>query len=170
MPRVKSTDKPVRPVADWVAADELIARIGDLQLEVADAEATAKDAINEAKLDLAEKVKPLHEAIDLNIRSLEVFAATHRDEFGKNRSRKLSFGTLGWRRSTSIRIKKKTMQLIKEIFIRSQAARLIRVKETVDKEALARLTDEQLAEVQARRESRDVFFVEPELPKAVDYG
>ena len=55
------------------------------------------------------------------------------------------------------------------MFSKAKAAACIRVKESVDKEALAKLTDEQLADIGARRKEKDVFFVEPALPEAVDY-
>jgi RNase H-fold protein (predicted Holliday junction resolvase) len=44
----------------------------------------------------------------------------------------------------------------------------IRIKESVDKEALAKLTDERLSIVKARRKSKDAFFVEPTLTEAAD--
>jgi hypothetical protein len=40
----------------------------------------------------------------------------------------------------------------------------------VDKEALAKLTEEQLTSVGARRKVKDVFFVEPSSQEAVDYS
>jgi len=167
--RVKS-DKPLlRPVPDWQHADDFVRRIGDLQMQINEAEHKAKDDIDEVKSELAEKTQPLQEQIELYYQSLEAFCATRKDDFGKNRSRKLNFGILGWRKSTSIKIKKNTLELIKQIFSKKKAAVYIRIKESIDKEALAKLTDEKLAGVGARREEKDVFFVEPNLPEAVDY-
>jgi len=168
--RVKS-DKPVLlPVPNWLHANEFVRRIGDLTMQITAAEHKAKDDIDEAKAELAETVKPLQEKIKLYAQSLEAFAATHSKEFGKKRSKKLNFGLLGWRKSTSISIKKNIVEIIKRVFAKSQQKFYIRVKETVDKEALAKLTDEQLASVGARRKEKDVFFVEPDLPEAVDYS
>ena len=170
MARKVKSDKPIlRPVPDWNHADEFVRRIGDLQMQINQAEETAKDNINEIKADLAEKVKPIQETIKLYVRSLEAFAVLHTKEFGKKRSRKLNFGILGWRKSTSISIKKNTVEIIKRVFAKAQQKFYIRVKESVDKEALAKLTDEQLASVGARRKEKDVFFVEPALQEAVDY-
>jgi phage host-nuclease inhibitor protein Gam len=138
-------------------------------MQIKQAEETAKDDINEIKAELAEKVKPLQEEIKLKVRSLEAFAALHKNDFGKKRSRKLNFGILGWRKSTSISIKKNTLELIKQVFTNAKQKMCIRVKESVDKEALAKLTEEQLASVGARRKEKDVFFVEPSSQEAVDY-
>jgi len=167
--RVKS-DKPViEHVANWDKADEYVRQVGDLQVQITQAEATFKDDIDELKADLAEKVKPLQERIKLYTRSLETFAVLHRGDFKNKQSKKVNFGILGWRKSTFIKVRKNTLGKIKAVFSRAMAAACIRVKESVDKEALARLKDEQLASIGARREEKEVFFVEPALPEAVDY-
>jgi len=169
MSRVKSDKPTIVQIADWETADEYIRKIGDLQKDIRKAEDEAKDKIDKAKADLAEAAKTLQEKIKLYARSLEVFAETNKDRFKKQKSITLNFGTLGWRKSTSISIKKTTLELIKKAFSPIKAKIYIRTKETVDKEALARLTDEQLVQVGARRIVMDAFFVEPDLPGAVDY-
>ena len=167
--RIKSDKTILRPVPDWQHADDFVRRIGDLTMQINGAEHKATDDINEIKAELAEKVKPRQETIKQYLRSLEVFATTHKDDFKKAKSRKLNFGILGWRTSTFIKIKKNTLERIKQVFSSAKAKVYIRVKEAVDKDALAKLTDEQLANIGARREEKDVFFVELNLPKAVDY-
>jgi len=167
--RIKLDRTSLIPINNWSEADGLVREIGDFQLKINQAEHTAKDKIDEAKAELAEEIKPSQEYIKQYVRSLEAFAVSHREYFEKQKSLKLNFGILGWRRSTSISIKKTTLELIKKVFSRVRAKTLIRTKESVDKEALAKLTDEQLADVGARRVEKDVFFVEPELPEAVDY-
>lgn len=166
--RVK-TDKALQPVADWDDADRMVREMGDLQTQVKQAEQSAKDDINETKADLAEKVKPLQEQIKGCVQTLEAFAVNRKADFKGNKSRKLNFGVVGWRKSTSISIKKTTLELIKKVFSKAKAAHFIHTKETVDKEALAKLTDKDLTSVGARRKVKDDFFVEPVLPEAVDY-
>jgi len=168
--RVKSDKPALKQIENWGCANEYVRRIGDLQMKITEAEHKAADDINEAKAELAEKVKPLQQQIDTYIRSLEAFAKENWPGDSKSqRSMKLNFGTLGWRKSTSVIIKKTTLEKIKEVFARAKAAMCIITKETVSKEALAKLTDEELVSVGARREIKDDFFVEPDLPEAVDY-
>lgn len=167
--RVKS-DKPLlRSVPNWEHADHFIFRIGELQQKIQAEEAKAKIRIDQAKADLAKQVKPHQETIDLYMRSLEAFATSHQGDFKKQKSRKLNFGTLGWRKSTSISIKKNTIELIRQVFSRAKVITCLRLKVSVDKEALARLTDEDLVLVKAQRKSKEVFFVEPDLTEAADY-
>jgi len=165
--RIKSTN-PQIPITDWAAADEVLKQIGDLTMAITQAEHIAKDAIDEAKADLAEVVKPLNEKIGNEIERLEAFAAARTEDFGSDRSRKLNFGILGWRKSTSIAVKKDTLELIREVFGKKSDI-YIRTKQEVDKTALAKLTDEELKGVGARRKVTDDFFAEPALPEAIDY-
>jgi phage host-nuclease inhibitor protein Gam len=167
MARVKKVIQSIA-IADWQQADHYLKNIGDLQLEIEDAERTAKADIDQAKLNLSNRVNPLHEQIEVLVRSLEAFSAAHQEDFGDARSRKLDFGVLGWRKSTSISTKKTTLEKIKEVFGR-KAAQFLRLKEEVDKDAMAKLTDEQLKAVDARRDVKDAFFVEPSIPVAAEH-
>lgn len=165
----KKTKQPLLPVDNWTRADELVRMNGDLDVQIAKAEASCKKKIDVANAELAKVVEPLNKEIDLNFYSIEAFAVNHQKDFGNNRSRKLNHGLLGWRKSTKISIKTDTtLDLIKQVFKGAKRKSLITVKESPDKNALAKLTDEQLASINARRKPKDDFFVEPNLPKAIN--
>lgn len=165
--RIKS-EISIEPIASWEEADEKLRRIGDIMLKINKHEADAKTTIDDAKADLVAATTPLQDEIERHTQSLEAFATNHIDDFGKAQSRELSYGKFGWRKSTAIQIKKNTLELIKKIFGK-KADQYVSVKESVNKETLKLLTDQQLASVRAQRESKEVFFVEPDLPSAVDY-
>lgn len=167
--RIKSEKPALIFIKDWAAADSLIRDIANHQICIEKLEAIAKLKIDNTKKVMAAGVGGHQRSIKNLQESLEAFATAHRDEFKKQKSRKLNFGTLGWRQSTAIKTAKKTLELIKQIFSPALQKSCIRIKESVDKDALARLTDEQLANVKARREEKDVFFVEPLSPKAAEY-
>ena len=167
--RVKS-DKKLPPIRDWAEADRYVRCIGEFQQNITTAEQKAKQQIDVIKSNLADEVAPCHAVIKATAESIEHFAESHKTDFGSQKSRKLNFGLVGWRKSTFIKIKKTTLSLIKELFTGAKAKMCIHTKETVNKEALAKLTDEQLASVSARREEKDVFFVEPDLTRAADYS
>ncbi|HAL45499.1 MAG: hypothetical protein A2Y12_08815 [Planctomycetes bacterium GWF2_42_9] len=163
--RIKS-EKQIETISDWQQADDFLKQIGELQLEINQAEADANEQANKAKMIAI--AEPLQKKIKILQDGLEAFAANHVDDFGKAQSRKLNFGLLGWRRSTSISIKESTLELIKKVFGK-KADTYIRLKEEVNKETLSELTDQQLVSIDARRKPKEVFFVEPDLPGAVDY-
>jgi len=157
------------PINDWGHADQQVRRIGVLQGQIEELGREAGEKIDEIKANLQAKVAPLQEKIDLHVASIQAFADSHKGEFGKARSRKGQFGVVGWRKSTSVSVKKNTLELIKKLFSGAKRKLCIIVKETVSKEALAKLTDEELASVGARRREKDVFFVEPDITEAVRY-
>ena len=168
--RVKSAKPAIIPIENWEQAAAILREVGDNQLAIRQVEADAKSSIDEIKAELAQDVKPRKELIDQDTRSLEAFAVGHKSEFGKTRSRQMNFGTLGWRKTTSISITKKTtVDLIRQVLSKAKAAVCINVKETVSKDGLAKLTEDQLAELHASRKVKNDFFVEPDLPEAVDY-
>jgi len=168
--RIKSSSTSLITITDWEGADELVKKIGTLQLNINQAELIAKERIDMAKQDLAKTIKPFQDEIKKITQSLEIFATANRTTaFGRNQSKKLNFGKLGWRKSMSISIAKTTLDKIKQVFGKKKAVNYIHTKEVPDKEALAKLTDEQLTSLGARRKNKEVFFVEPDLPEAVDY-
>jgi len=155
-------------IDNWQEADSFVRKIGDLQEIIYSLEADAKIRIDKIKEDLVSKTQKAREGIELCVLSLEAFSANHLQDFGTARSKKLNFGILGWRKSSSISIAKTTLEKIKEIFGRA-AGQYLRIKEDVNKEALEKLTDEQLAPIGAQRKEKDVFYVEPAVPQAADY-
>lgn len=169
MARIKSPNQALINIADWPQADQLVRELGEIQMNITAAEHKAADDINEIKLELEGKVNQLQDRQNYIIKSLEEFALSRTKDFGEARSKKLDFGTLGWRMSTAIQIAGTTLEWIKVRLSSAKVKMCIRVKESVDKEALAKLTDEELASIKARRKTKDAFFVEPILPKAVNY-
>jgi len=159
--RVKSKKPALQPINSWQQADEFVRAIGIYQADMESAKVKATEKINKIKAELDRQVKERQAGIDLITRSLEAFCVNNRADFKTNRSRKLTFGVVGWRKSTSVSIKKKTLELIKKVFSKTKAYNFIHVKETTNKEALAKLTDEQLASVGAKRKVTDDFFAEP---------
>jgi len=166
--RVKSSKPAIIPIADWADADKLLRAIGELQTLNSQDENSAKLKIDKVKASLAQTINSRNVEIDQAQRSLEAFAANRQDEFKGKRTRKLNFGIIGWRRSSSISIKNNTLDLIKQVFSKLKAKNFIIIKESVSKDALAKLTDEQLASVGARRKIKDAFFAEPSSNQAAD--
>lgn len=164
--RVKS-DRQLLTVVGWGQVDQLAGRIGKLQRDIGKEEMDTADAIEKLKSDLAKKVKPLQESITLYTESIEAWCVAHRNEFGDRQSLKINHGTVGWRKSALISVKNTTLDLIKAVFGR-KAPQYMHVKESPNKEAMAKLTDEQLASVGARRRQKEAFFVEPDTTEAAE--
>lgn len=86
---------------------------------------------------------------------IQAYAEYNRDDLFKDRkSIELSFGVIGFRKSTKISVKKNTLELLKKLSL----TKCVRIKEEPDKDAMADLDDETLMQVDAVRKISDDFF------------
>ena len=123
------------------------------ELEAIDGEANKK--IAEIKADCAKQGEGLRKRITDLSALLGAFAEYNREELFKDRkSQKLSFGEFGYRKSTAISVKKTTLELLKKLHL----TKYIRIKEELDKDLMAEMSDESLAQVDAVRKVKDAFF------------
>jgi phage host-nuclease inhibitor protein Gam len=149
-------------------ADSLLRQIGDLQLQIHDEEAICKSAIDAASTAMQEAVRPLQERIALYTQAIEGFANANPDVFGKNRSIKLQHGKMGWRISSAVTIGANTIKLIKKKF-KDRLSVFIKTTESVNKKALKSLSGKELLELEVFTTTTESFFVESNIPEAVDY-
>lgn len=146
-------------------ADTHIGKIGILEREKEQLQIEADNQIATIKANLKKYLADRDTKIQKHIRSLKHFSQSYPEIFSKKRSIKLTLGVMGFRKSTKISISKKTtLQKIKDVF-KSKAPQYLHIKESPDKEALAKLTDEQLTSVDARRVVTDDFYAEPNKTK-----
>lgn len=164
--RVKS-DSLLIPIPNWEEADQIVRRIGMLQNEISLAEMVCAERIDSAKQQLQQDTLEKHEHITRHRLSLEAFCREHRAAFGKKQSRTLQFGTVGFQRSTSLAVKKDSLQRIKDLF-GINCGQFINIKETPDKDALAKLTDEDLKRIGAVRVEKETFYAEPNVMESID--
>ena len=132
--------------------------IGKLEWDLLKLQKEGQSKIEQAKKELVKKTAKVAEQIKAETKALEQFAKDNKD--GKKMSIELASGVIGWRVSSAISVGKKTIALIKKYY-RKTAERYIRVTETVDKNALARMKVEALEKIDARRKLTKRFFVEP---------
>ncbi|MCE5184561.1 MAG: host-nuclease inhibitor Gam family protein [Planctomycetaceae bacterium] len=143
-------------------ADNHVRSIGELQREIDKLEADTDEAIEVIKANAKKDVGDRTAKIKKHLLSLETFCVANREDFGDKQSRKLLFGILGWRKSTKIILSKKTtLQKIKEVF-GAAASQYLHIKEKPDKDAIRKLTDEQLKQIDVKRGRGEEFYVEPD--------
>jgi phage host-nuclease inhibitor protein Gam len=154
MARLKPSVGKIKTIED---ANLVLKEIGLLEHEMAAIDAEANKRIAEIKAESAKQGEGIRKRIvDLSA-LLGAYAEYNRNELFKDRkSVDLVFGSFGYRKSTSISVKKTTLELLKKLSL----DRYIRVKEEPDKEAMSGMDDETLAQVDAVRKIKDVFFCE----------
>ena len=92
--------------------------------------------------------------------ALSLFCKVNKQKiFTERKSIPLSYGVIGFRQSTSVKIKRTTLELIKKLFP-DRIKTAIRVKEEVNKEDLKEWADEELAQIDAAKVPEDKPFYE----------
>ena len=138
-------------------ANMVLKEIGLLEKELEGIDSDAHKQIAEIKADAAKQGEVIRKRIVDASARLGAFAEYNRDDLFKDRkSVQLSFGSFGYRKSTSISVKKTTLELLKKL----NMTNCIMTKEEPSKEAMSDLDDETLAQVDAVRKVKDDFFCE----------
>jgi len=138
-------------------ANLVLKEIGLLEKELEAIDAEAHKQIAEIKADAAKKGEGIRKRIADDSALLSAYAGYNKAELFKDKkSVQLSFGVFGYRKSTSISVKKTTLELLRKLGL----TKCILVKEEPSKEAMAELDDETLAQVDAVRKIKDDFFCE----------
>jgi phage host-nuclease inhibitor protein Gam len=138
-------------------ANLVLKEIGLLERELESIDAEAHKQIADIKAAAVKKGEALRGRIVDNAALLGAYAEYNRSDLFKDRkSVDLVFGSFGYRKSTSISVKKTTLELLKKL----KLDKYIRLKEEPDKVAMAAMTDEELVQVDAVRKVKDDFFCE----------
>ena len=134
--------------------------IGLAQKELEAIDTDAHKRIAEIKTDAARKGEPLRNRIAETAGKIQAYAEYNKADLFKDRKTvELSFGLMGYRKSTKIRVKKTTLELLRKLNLTA----CIRLKEEPDKDAMAALDDETLCSVDAVRKVTDDFFCEAKM-------
>jgi phage host-nuclease inhibitor protein Gam len=154
MARLKPSVKKIETIED---ANLVLKEIGLLESDLDAIDSEAHKAIAEIKTDAASRGEGKRKRIAELSGLLGAFAEYNKDELFRDRkSVHLLFGVFGYRKSTSVGVKKTTLELLKRL----KFDKYIRIKEEPNKEAMVALDDEALAQVDAVRKVKNVFFCE----------
>lgn len=134
--------------------------IGTLTAEIERIDNKADAEIAKTKEKAAQAGGPMRDKIKEIEAALALFGENHKNEICKppKRSTDLAVGTVGFRESTSISVKKDTLPLLKKLFPKGNSA--IRVKEEINKEELKSWKPENLAKINAAKKTKDTFYYE----------
>ncbi len=145
----------------WDDVDACLQEIGQADRELAMLEAAQNEGIDQIKAQTKVSAQPLHDKKSGLELAVKEYCEANRMEFAKVKTKELTFGSVGFRISTKIMIKRvaETLQALKDLALTN----CIRTKEEPDKEAMKSLTDDLLAEVGAGRKVENVFGYEVKL-------
>jgi phage host-nuclease inhibitor protein Gam len=154
MGRLKPSVKRIESLED---ANLTLKEIGLLERELENIDGAAHKQIAEIKTAAVKAGEPIRKRIADLSALLGAYAEYNRaDLFKDKKTVQVSFGIFGFRKSTSISVKKTTIDLLEKLGM----DKYIRIKKEADKEALAAADDETLAQIEAVRKVKDDFFCE----------
>jgi len=153
----------VRELADWGDVDRLLEDLGRLDLKMAAIEADMGGRLYDLVKEYSARLTAMRECRA----GLEWLAAplfpSRKSEFAVRRSKQLTFGRIAFRVAESIEIPVGTDAAVIATLRRLGWDDCIEVKEKIDKNALKKLPDNDLARCGARRKTEDRFRIEPNL-------
>jgi len=156
----RKTPVPEVLVASLADADKVLEELAQLERRTNAIRDELNEKIDQAKAEAAEKMVEIEARRKLLDGALSSFAILNKAELFKGRkSVDLDFGTLSFRLSTKVVLVgkgvnwEKVVERLKELGYDSG----LRVKEEVDKEALATWDDETLESVGVKKKTADVF-------------
>ena len=148
---------------DWTKVDAALEEIGRVSMEILALEAELGLQV----LDLASRYGASLDALHMRksgIESLiEDFCASRMEEFNEKRSRQFTFGRIAFRLSEKIAVPDGFESLAIGTLKDLGWFHCVDVKETLNRNALKRLTDDQLAQCGLRRAVADRLRIEPNL-------
>lgn len=142
----------------WDEVDRCLAEIGRIDRELGLIEAAQQEQIDLTKASTKAAAEPLqNKKLGLEM-AIKEFAEANRAEFIKVKNRELTFGTVGFRLSISVVIKRigDTVQALKDLNLRD----CLIVKETPNKDVMRGLPLETLHAVGASLRQEDAFGYE----------
>jgi phage host-nuclease inhibitor protein Gam len=155
MGRYKPAPEKLECIED---VNSVLREVGVLEREVETIDGEMQKQIGEIKAASAKRGEPLRKRIIELTTKIQAFSEYNKADLFKDRkSIELVFGSFGYRKSTSISIKKTTVALLEKLKLH----RYIRIEKQADKEALKEMDDESLAQIDAVRKTKDEFFCQP---------
>jgi phage host-nuclease inhibitor protein Gam len=154
----------IAPIRDLTDADRALREIAEIDRAVEAANHELNEDIDRMKEEVQETLLPLIERKEMLGAGLANFAEISKADLFKDRkSKELDFGTIGYRRSTSLAVMKKICSTWKEVLGKLRQydfKEAIRVKEEPDKEVMSEWPKERLDLVGVQRVEKDEFFYE----------
>lgn len=160
MARKRLPDQPT--IKSWEEADQTLKEIAALEIELADIEGALNLRINAEKEKADSEARPLRDRLELLGGQLKDFAEVSRADFGKAKSKRLTFGSLGWRASKAITIKKALMDRVIANLKAMGMGDCVKMTETINKDILGAYPDEEIIKAGAGLKKLDTFWYETE--------
>jgi phage host-nuclease inhibitor protein Gam len=148
----------------WEDVDTALREIAEAEISLNEIDGQMNLAINTAKEHAAKLAKPLNSRVKALEALVKSFAEAEKSEM-EGKSKQLNFGRVGFRQSSSVSVPAKKADAILNNLKKFGMEDCIAVKETINKEALEKYSDDDIAKVGASRKVEDKFWLETDKEK-----
>lgn len=148
---------------DWEAVNFTLKEIAEHEQTLQRLEADMNARIDEIKLAESFEADPHIKSIKILEKRVKEFVLEHKEDLGNKKTRELTFGNTGFRKSTKLVIKDTAGTILK--LIANKMNDCVNVKKTINKENLRKYSDERIAAAGAEIKVEDVFWYETKQEK-----
>ncbi len=165
MARTRVIDSPA--LRSWEDVNEALRQMAEATIALEDIQGEMNKQILGAKKAAEEQGKPYKDRIAKLGHEIKDYATEHRADMGKTKSKVLTFGTVGFRQSTSVSLPKakdKLEQIIRKLKARKMSDCIV-VEEKISKDALKKYGEDTVNAVGATWKQKDEFGYDLDLAK-----
>lgn len=169
MARVRIEEKSA--LKNWEDVDLCLAEIGEKQRSIEKIEAELQESIDHLKLEADMKADPDKKRIAYLEKQIMLFSDAHMEDLDGKKTKVLTFGSVGYRKSTKILLPKaavKLAEIIRALRKKGMTDCIVTPPEKIDKEALKKYPANDITDVGAGVEVKDVFWYEPDRTKLAE--
>lgn len=155
MARIRIPDAQL--LQSWDDVNQALREIGELEIKLASIEGEMNLKLNIVK-ETADTISAPHKARIAELGgAVKAYCEKARVDFGKAKTKKLTFGEVGWRRSRAISIKKGLEERIIQSLRALGMADCVVAKESINKNVLLTYPDTKIIEAGATVKNKDTF-------------
>ncbi|MGE5494596.1 MAG: host-nuclease inhibitor Gam family protein [Burkholderiales bacterium] len=148
---------------NWEDVDLYLAEISENERSISKIESDMQKGIDELKLAADIAAKSHKDRIAHLEGQISLFVDSHKEDLGGKKTKVLTFGQLGYRKSTSVKLpsdKEKLAAIIERLKSRGMHDCVVTPPEKVDKEKLKKYPEDVVSAVGATLKVKDVFWYE----------
>jgi phage host-nuclease inhibitor protein Gam len=152
----------------WEEVNECLQMIGEAERDLALIDSVMNESIAEAKRRAEEESRQYNDTVKVKAALVQQFVTAHKSELN-GKSRKMPFGSVGFRASTSVSLPKDQGAVIQSLKAHGMFDCLT-VKTTVNKEILKTYAEKDIMEVGASLKKKDDFWYETAKDTVAEKG
>ena len=148
---------------NWNDVDETLKNIADLEYKIGEKEAIMNAEMDKIKKQFQGILEPIQQQKMRLEKDVKDFCEFHREDFGDQKSKKLNYGSVGYRASQSLKTMTRwTWEKVLQKLEAVGKTEFVRIKKDVDKSKIrdAGLSDAELKMLGMKLEKKETFWYE----------